>query len=86
MYRTVRAWRSTGAPDRTAAATDSPGSLPSITRLGIGEKLLHTYQSLVVVFRLLEGSVRGPVVDCDIVVRLMPDCGSGILWLDLSRF
>jgi hypothetical protein len=39
-YRTVRAWRSTGAPERTAAATLSPGSLPSMTRLGMGEKLL----------------------------------------------
>lgn len=40
-YRTVRAWRSMGAPERTAAATDSPGSLPSITRLGIGENVLE---------------------------------------------
>jgi hypothetical protein len=40
-YRTWRAWRSTGAPDRTAAATLSPGSLPSMTRLGMGEKLLQ---------------------------------------------
>jgi hypothetical protein len=40
-YRTVRACRSVGAPERTAAATLSPGSLPSMTRLGMGEKLLR---------------------------------------------
>jgi hypothetical protein len=39
-YRTVRACKSIGAPDSTAAATESPGSLPSITRFGMGEKLL----------------------------------------------
>lgn len=36
-YRAVRAWSSTGAPDSTAAGRTSPGSLPSITRFGIGE-------------------------------------------------
>ena len=41
-YRTVLACNSTGAPESTAAATTSPGSLPSITRFGIGEKHLHT--------------------------------------------
>lgn len=41
-YRTVRAWRSIGAPDSTAAATDTPGSLPSMTRLGMGEKVLRS--------------------------------------------
>lgn len=40
IYLTVRACKSVGAPDRTAAATDSPGSLPSMTRLGTGEKVL----------------------------------------------
>lgn len=40
-YLTVRACRSVGAPDRTAAATTSPGSLPSITRFGTGEKELR---------------------------------------------
>jgi hypothetical protein len=35
-YRTVRAWSSTGAPERTAAATTSPSSLPFMTRFGIG--------------------------------------------------
>jgi hypothetical protein len=39
-YLTCRACRSTGAPESTAAATTSPGSLPSITRLGTGEKVL----------------------------------------------
>lgn len=41
FYRTVRACRSTGAPDKTAAAVISPDSLPSITRLGIGENALE---------------------------------------------
>jgi hypothetical protein len=39
-YRTVRACSSTGAPESTAAGVDSPGSLPSITLVGIGEKAL----------------------------------------------
>jgi hypothetical protein len=36
--------------------------------------------------RLLAGNVRGTVVDCDIVVRLVPDCLFSILLPDLSRF
>lgn len=40
MYRTVRAWRSVGAPEMTAAAVVSPGSLPFMTRMGTGEKEL----------------------------------------------
>ena len=39
-YRTVRACKSIGAPDKTAAGVISPGSLPSMTRFGIGEKFL----------------------------------------------
>lgn len=39
-HRTVRAWRSTGVPETTAAAMASPGSLPSTTRIGTGEKAL----------------------------------------------
>ena len=39
-YRTVRACSSTGAPERTAAGVLSPGSLPSMTLIGIGEKFL----------------------------------------------
>ena len=35
-YLTCLACRSTGAPLKTAAAKVSPGSLPSITLLGIG--------------------------------------------------
>ena len=46
IYLTIRPWRSIGAPETTAAATDSPGSLPSSTRRGTGEKVL--YQELVV--------------------------------------
>jgi hypothetical protein len=44
-YLTVRAWRSVGAPDKTAAATMPVGSLPSITRLGTGEKVLREDKS-----------------------------------------
>lgn len=40
-YLTVRAWRSVGAPERTAAGRVGPGSLPSITRLGTGENWLR---------------------------------------------
>ena len=40
-YLATRACNSTGAPESTAAGTTSPGSLPSITRLGIGENVLH---------------------------------------------
>ena len=43
-YRTVRACRSVGAPERTAAATVAPGSLPSMTRLGTGENCLSRCQ------------------------------------------
>jgi len=35
-YRTVRAWSSIGAPERTAAGKTSPSSLPFMTLLGIG--------------------------------------------------
>ena len=38
-YRTVRACKSTGAPETTAAGVVSPGSLPSRTRLGTGENV-----------------------------------------------
>jgi hypothetical protein len=34
-----------GAPESTAAATTSPSSLPFMTRLGIGEKVLHRISS-----------------------------------------
>jgi hypothetical protein len=83
-YRTVRAWRSTGAPDRTAAATLSPGSLPSMTRLGTGEKLLAP-----VLASFLCGppavDVRCPVVDGDIVVWLMPHSLGSAFLADLGR-
>ena len=36
-YRTVLACKSTGAPESTAAGRTSPGSLPSMICLGIGE-------------------------------------------------
>ena len=40
-YLTVRACSSIGAPERTAAGVVSPGSLPSITLAGTGEKFLR---------------------------------------------
>lgn len=46
-YRTVRAWRSVGAPERTAAGRVVPGSLPSITRLGTGEYCLRRRNTVV---------------------------------------
>ena len=39
-HRTVLACSSMGAPEITAAGVVSPGSLPSITLVGTGEKLL----------------------------------------------
>lgn len=45
IYRTVRACKSTGAPESTAAGKTSPGSLPSIILFGIGEKLLSSDKS-----------------------------------------
>ena len=39
--RTCRPCRSTGAPDKRAPGAVIPGSLPSITRLGKGEKVLE---------------------------------------------
>jgi len=39
-YRTVLAWSSIGAPERTAAGRTSPSSLPFMTRLGTGVKVL----------------------------------------------
>lgn len=43
-YRTVRAWRSTGVPETTAAGRVSPGSLPSMTLIGTGEKELFEHE------------------------------------------
>jgi hypothetical protein len=40
-HRTVRAWSSDGAPESTAAGMSMPGSEPSITRIGTGEKALR---------------------------------------------
>jgi hypothetical protein len=48
-YRTVRACSSIGAPDSTAAGVVSPGSLPSITLVGTGEKFLMLISALCVV-------------------------------------
>lgn len=58
-YRTVRACSSMGAPDSTAAGVVSPGSLPSITRVGIGEKVL-SYVSLA-------GSILGHAQPYDVL-------------------
>ena len=41
IYLTVRACSSIGAPERTAAGVVSPGSLPSMTLEGTGEKFLR---------------------------------------------
>lgn len=84
-YLTVRAWRSVGAPDSTAAARASPGSLPSMTRFGTGEKVLRL--SLDMSCNTLAGNLRGAIVNGDIVIRLMPHCS--FLWVlgpDHGRF
>jgi hypothetical protein len=41
MYRTVRAWSSIGAPERTAAGRTSVSSLPFMTLFGTGENVLR---------------------------------------------
>lgn len=61
-YLATRACSSTGAPDSTAAGTTSPGSLPSITRLGIGENALQKNISLFVIVAL---HVVGPTKSHD---------------------
>jgi hypothetical protein len=43
-HRTVLACKSMGAPETTAAARAPPGSLPSRTRIGVGEKFLQRLQ------------------------------------------
>ena len=80
--RTVRAWRSTGAPDKTAAGRVSPGSLPSITRLGTIENVLGNKKSAVPLHLALLQGVRCAVVgDCG-VVGLVPQhsVGGFLLW------
>ncbi len=52
-YRTVLACSSTGAPESTAAATLSPGSLPSITRFGMGENVLCSTVSILLIALLV---------------------------------
>ena len=63
MYLTVRAWSSIGAPERTAAGVVSPGSLPSITLAGTGEKFLRFVSAKLLRHDPEEGGgVRGAVV------------------------
>lgn len=87
-YRTVRAWRSVGAPEMTAAGVVSPGSLPSMTRMGTGEKALCRDMSMRRhggVFPLQCAS-RSPVVDDSIVIGRVSGLGlsAGLGSLDLS--
>lgn len=66
-YRTVRACSSMGAPDTTAAAVLSPGSLPSMTRMGTGEKLLShalAFQSRC--------ALHARLLRCPVVCRNVP--------------
>lgn len=65
-YRTVRACSSTGAPESTAAGVVSPGSLPSITLEGMGEKFLE--RSARVVRPIARPYLRCSVVQRDIVI------------------
>ena len=70
-YRTVRACKSTGAPESTAAGRTSPSSLPSMTRFGIGENWL-LYISLPSK-RISLDSVRCSMVNRSMIVWLMID-------------
>lgn len=71
-YRTVRACRSVGAPESTAAATLSPGSLPSMTLFGMGENVLRHIISVLAPSMLPNAAIsRCPVVRHDIVIRVM---------------
>ena len=70
IYRTVRACKSTGAPDNTAAGVISPGSLPSMTRFGIRENCLYNTISIAMLWAC--GSrLRSSVVNRSMVVWLM---------------
>jgi hypothetical protein len=78
-YRTVRASSSIGAPDRTAAGRTSVSSLPFITRLGTGEKVLFATPISVraIILRspmLLRGyglDIRGSLVHLCRIIRLV---------------
>lgn len=70
-YRTVRACSSTGAPESTAAGVSTPGSLPSMTRRGTGEKLLYPPYQHTLVWWFAQSSLRCSVVDSDIPIRLV---------------
>ena len=74
-YRTVRAWSSIGAPEIMAAGVVSPGSLPSITRVGIGEKELSRCISLPGWLSKSTLSLRCAIVYCDRVVGIV--CSNG---------
>ena len=69
-YRTVRACRSTGAPDNTAAGVIPPSSLPSITRFGIGENCLQEAVR-VALFEACRVDSRSSMVDGSMVIWLM---------------
>jgi hypothetical protein len=70
-YRTVRAWSSTGAPERTAAGVSRPGSLPSMTRIGTGEKLLQAASASCLESLHSVASSRCPVIHGDVVIRVV---------------
>lgn len=67
-----------GAPETTAAAVLSPGSLPSITRIGTGEKLLP----IVSAFRGRNSS-KAPPLRCSVVRSNIPV--RVVSWLCLRR-
>ena len=70
-YLTWRACKSTGAPESTAAATISPGSLPSITLFGTGEKVLRLVSQLCQPHKFPD--LRGAVVHASVIIWFMRD-------------
>lgn len=69
-YRTCRACKSTGAPDKIEAGSISPDSLPSMTRFGIGEKFLKRTVRIALYGKHYFCS-RSCMVDGSMVVWLM---------------
>lgn len=60
-----------GAPDKTAAGVISPGSLPSITRLGTGENCLEYIVNGRPFEVKMPQSSRCAMVNCGLIVGLM---------------
>ena len=70
-YLATRACNSTGAPESTAAGTTSPGSLPSITRFGMGENVLCNASFSMLFKHCSALDIRSPMINRCSEVRLV---------------